>query len=108
MLRDANTKSLLNDGGYGPPPFRLYQRWNPRESPGDPVESSFSNSSLKSLIFNQARINESLNLMLLDHDKILGEIHVKMHIFYSAIREQLDFNKKIEAIGQFKFKNLLS
>ena len=86
MLRDANTKSLLNDGGYGPPPFRLYQRWNPRESPGDPVESSFSNSSLKSLIFNQARINESLNLMLLDHDKILGDIDAKLNSFSLALR----------------------
>jgi len=89
-------KSLLNDSGYGSPPPQPYQRWNPCTNQGNFPTHSSNNSSLKNLVFNQARVNEELNIKLLDHDKILGKIHDKLNTFSLALKNQINFNKKLE------------
>jgi len=41
--------------------------------------------------------------MLLEHDKMLGEIHVKLDSFTISLKEQLSFNKKLEnQVANFK------
>jgi hypothetical protein len=51
---------------------------------------------LRELISKQARINNNLSKKIVSNDKILESINAKMDTFSSAIKEQLNFNKKIE------------
>ena len=78
-------KSLLNNGGYGPPPHQPYQRWNPRINQGTLPIHPFDYSSLRDLHFSQAKINEEIHSKLLGHDRILGDIHARLHEFSLAL-----------------------
>jgi hypothetical protein len=69
-------KSLLNDGG--PPPPQPYQRWNPQINQGNSPTHPSDYSSLRDLVFSQAKINEQIHAKLLDHDRILGDIHARL------------------------------
>jgi len=89
-------KSLLNDGGYGPPPHQPYQRWNPRINQGNLPTHASDYSTLRDLVFSQAQINEEIHSKLLDHDKVLGDIHARLNSFSLSLRNQLIFNKKLE------------
>jgi hypothetical protein len=51
---------------------------------------------LRELILEEARINDNLSNKIVSNDKILESINTKMDTFSSAIKEQLNFNKKIE------------
>ena len=53
-------------------------------------------TSLKDLVFGQAKINESLNKKLAADDKILEKINTKVETFFSALKKQLSFNIMIE------------
>jgi predicted RNA-binding protein Jag len=44
----------------------------------------------------QARINDTIVKKLASNDKILEDINTKMDDFSSAIKDQLDHNKKVE------------
>jgi hypothetical protein len=101
--RKRDVKSLLNDGGYGPSPLATYPKWNLRDNKGNSPSHLLVNSSLEYLVSNQARINEKLHVMLLQHDKMLGEIHVKLDNFTMSLKEQFSFNKTLEnQLGDFK------
>ena len=52
--------------------------------------------SLRDLILEQARINESISKKIAFNDKVLENINTKMDSFSSAIQDQLSYNKKIE------------
>jgi len=94
--RKKDVKSLLNDGGYGPPPQATYPKWNLCDNKGNSPSHLLVNSSLEYLVFNQDRINENLNAMILQHDKMFGEIHIKPDSFTMSLKEQLSFNKRLE------------
>jgi len=101
--RRTDVKSLLNDGGYGPPPPATYPKWNLRDNKGNSPSHLLVNSLLEYLVFNQARINEKLHAMLLQHDKMLGKLHVKLDNFTKSLKEQLSFNKRLEnQVANFK------
>ena len=53
--------------------------------------------SLRDLILEQARINENISKKLAFNDKVLENINTKMDSFSSAIKDQLNYNKKIES-----------
>ena len=59
--------------------------------------SNFKQPSLRDLILEQARINESISKKLAFNDKVLENINTKMDSFSSAIQDQLSYNKKIES-----------
>ena len=86
-------KSLLNDGGYGPPPPQPYQRWNLQINQCNSPTHPFDYSSLRDLVFSQAKINEQIHAKLLDHDRILGDIHARLHEFSLALGNQLNHNR---------------
>ena len=101
--RRRDVKSLVNDGGYGPPPPATYPKWNLHDNKGNSPSHLLVNSLLEYLVFNQAGINEKLHAMLLQHDKMLGEIHVKLDNFTMSLKEQFSFNKTLEnQLGDFK------
>ena len=107
--RRRDIKSLLNDGGYGPPSPATYLKWNLHDNKGNSPSHLLVNSSLEYLVFNQDRINEILHAMLLQHDKMLGEIHVKHNNFTMSLKEQLSFNKTLEnQVADFKIPSCLS
>ena len=80
------------------------QRWNQKQQTTYPAKYSgnFNNSSnfkqppLWNLILEQARINDTIVKKLASNDKILEDINTKMDDFSSAIKDQLDHNKKVE------------
>ena len=101
--RKRDVKSLLNDGGYGPPPPAKYLKWNMHDNKGNSPSYLHVNSSLEYLVFNQARINEKLHTMLLQHDKMLGKIHVELDNFTMSLKEELSFNKRLgNQVANFK------
>ena len=51
---------------------------------------------MRDLVFGQAKINESLNKKLATNYKILEGIHAKVESLFSALKNQLSFNKMIE------------
>ena len=51
---------------------------------------------MRDLVYNQAKINESLQKMLAAIDKSLETIHDKMDGFSTAIKNQLSFNKMLK------------
>jgi ubiquinone biosynthesis protein COQ9 len=51
---------------------------------------------LRDLILEQARINDNIVRKFASNDKILEDINAKMNDFSSAIKDQLNHNKKIE------------
>ena len=53
--------------------------------------------SLRDLILEQARINESISKKLAFNDKVLENINTKMDNVSSTIQDQLSYNKKIES-----------
>jgi hypothetical protein len=52
---------------------------------------------MRELILEQARINDNISKSLAFNDKVLESINVKMDSFYSTMKDQLSFNKKIES-----------
>ena len=89
-------KSLLNDDGYGPSPPQPYQRWNPQINQGNSPIHPSDYSSVRDLVFSQAKINEQIHAKLFDHDRILGDIHARLDEFSLAFRNQLNFNERLE------------
>ena len=53
--------------------------------------------SLRELVMQQSRINLDIKARLANNDKTLEDINVKMDSFSSAINDQLNYNKKVEA-----------
>jgi hypothetical protein len=53
--------------------------------------------TLRELVMHQFRINNDINAKLVVNDKILEDINTKMNNFSSAINDQLNYNKKLEA-----------
>ena len=53
--------------------------------------------SLRDLIIEQAKINESISKNLAFNDKVLENINTKMYSFSSVVKDQLSYNKKIES-----------
>jgi hypothetical protein len=53
--------------------------------------------TLRELVMQQFRVNNDINAKLAVNDKILEEINAKMNNFSSAINDQLNYNKKLEA-----------
>ena len=53
--------------------------------------------SLREIIMQQSKINLDIKARLANNDKTLEDINVKMDSFSSAINDQLEYNKKIEA-----------
>jgi len=53
--------------------------------------------SLRELVMQQSQINQDIKSRLAIYDKTLEDINVKMDSFSSAINDQLEYNKKIEA-----------
>jgi len=51
---------------------------------------------LRDLVFGQAKINESLNEKLAANDKVLENKNTKVETLFSALKNQLSFNKMIE------------
>jgi hypothetical protein len=51
---------------------------------------------LRDLILEQARINDNIIKKLISNEKNLEDINAKMNDFSSAIKDQLNHNKKIE------------
>jgi hypothetical protein len=79
------------------------QEWNSR--PNFPLNNqnggnyfnSFNNqTSIKDLVFGQARINESLNKKLTTNEKVLENLNSTIESFTSCMKNQLSFNKMIE------------
>jgi len=59
-------------------------------------------ASLRELVMQQSEINLDIKARLANNDKTLEDINVKMDSFSSAINDQLEYNKKIEArIAEF-------
>jgi hypothetical protein len=52
---------------------------------------------LRDLVFGQAKINESINKKLAANDKFFEDINAKVETLSSALKNQLSFNKMIEA-----------
>jgi hypothetical protein len=53
--------------------------------------------SLKDLVYSQGRLTDNLNKKLLANDKILENLNAKLDDFSSATKNQLSFNKMLEA-----------
>ena len=52
---------------------------------------------MRDLILEQAKINENISKKLSFKDKVLENINTKMDSLSSAIKDQLNYNKKIES-----------
>ena len=52
---------------------------------------------MRDLILEQAKINENISKKLVFNDKVLENINTKMDSFSAAIKDQLNYNKKIES-----------
>ena len=44
----------------------------------------------------KAKINEQIHAKLLDHDRILGDIHARLDEISLALGNQLNFNERLE------------
>jgi hypothetical protein len=81
------------------------QGWNqqPRSTYQGKYQGNYYNSSnpkqptLRDLILEQVRINDNILKRLAFNDKVLESINAKMDSFSSAMKDQLNFNKKIES-----------
>ena len=89
-----NSGSQQRRQGWSLPQQSNYQG----KYPGNYYNSSNRNqSSLRDLILEQAKINENISKKLASNDKVLENINIKMERFSSAIKDQLNYNKKIES-----------
>jgi hypothetical protein len=76
--------------------------WNNQSSPPFQGNLNFNSNynsnqpSLKDLVLGQAQINENLTKKLLNNNKILESINLKIEGLSSSIKNQLSFNKMIE------------
>jgi hypothetical protein len=52
---------------------------------------------LRDLILEQTRINDNIVKKLISNDKILEDINTKLDDFSSAMKDQLNHNKKVES-----------
>ena len=79
-------------GGKGWNQPRLYYQG------GNGNSNSFNpnQSTLRDLVYDQVKINESLQKKLAAIDKSMETIHAKMDGFSTAMKNQLSFNKALE------------
>jgi hypothetical protein len=72
--------------------------WSNQPRPPFQGNSNFNlnQPSLKDLVLGQAKINEKLTKKMLNNDKILENINLKIESLASSIKNQLSFNKMIE------------
>ena len=80
------------------------QGWSQQQRPtyqgnyqGNNYNNSNNQSSLKDLVYGQAKIMEGLSRKQVSTDKVLENINNKMDSFSSAIKNQLSFNKLLES-----------
>jgi hypothetical protein len=85
----------IGQGWYQPcPPYQGSNNYNSNFNSNQP--------SLKNLVLGQTKINESLNKKLLDNDKTLESINIKIETLSSALKNHLSLNKMIETqLAQF-------
>jgi len=69
----------------------------PQNSQGMNLGNFTKQPSLKELVMQQSKINLNIKARLAINVKTLEDINVKMDSFSSAINDQLEYNKKIEA-----------
>jgi hypothetical protein len=70
----------------------LYQpNWRQQQN-----QKSSRQPTLRDLVGQQIRMNSEIKVTLATNDRILEDINVKMDNFLVAIKDQLNFNKKIE------------
>ena len=77
------------------------QGWNQPRPPfqgGNNYNSSFNSNQppLSELVLGQVKINENINKKLLDNDKTLESLNVKLETLSSSLKNQLSFNTMIE------------
>ena len=106
MLADDNCpetqeEALFLNGNNG---FRPQggQWWNQPHSHyqgGNGNSNSFNPNqpTLRDLVYSQAKINESIQKKLAVIDKSMETIHANMDGFSTAMKNQLSFNKALEA-----------
>jgi hypothetical protein len=75
------------------------QGWNQQQSnyQGKYPGNYSKQPSLREMILEQAMINDNIAKSLAANDKVLENINIKMDSFFSAIKDQLVYNKKIES-----------
>jgi hypothetical protein len=75
--------------------------WNNQSCPPFQDNSSFNSNfnsnqpSLKDFVLGQAKINKNLTKKLLNNDKILENINLKIEGLSFSVKNQLSFNKMI-------------
>jgi hypothetical protein len=70
------------------PPFQGNSNFNSNYNSNQP--------SLKDLVLGQPKINKNLTKKLMNNDKILENINLKIEGLSSSVKNQLSFNKMIE------------
>ena len=97
---ETQEEALFLNGSNG---FRPQggQGWNqprPYYQGGNGNSNSFNPNqpTLRDLVYDQAKINESLQKKLAATDKSMETIHAKMDGFSTAMKNQLSFNKALE------------
>jgi hypothetical protein len=98
MYMKNNNNRFRPQGGQG------WNQLRPYYQGGNGNSSSFNPNqpSLRDLILGQAKINESLQKKLATSDKSLETIQAKIDGIFSAIKNQLSFNKMLETqLAQF-------
>ena len=74
------------------------QRWSQQKTTtqGKYLGNYSKQPSLRELILEQAKTNDSITKSLTTHDKILEDINTKMNNLFAALKDQMSYNKKIE------------
>ena len=87
-----------NNNGFHPQGGQGWNQPHPYYQGGNGNSNSFNPNqpTLRDLVYDQAKINESLQKMLAAIDKSLETIHDKMDGFSTAIKNQLSFNKMLK------------
>ena len=97
--RNKYVQDMNNNNGYRP---QGGQGWNqsrpPYQGGGNTFNSNFNSNqpSIKDLVLDQAKINESINKKLVANDKSLESLNLKVETLSSTLKNQLSFNKMIE------------
>ena len=64
---------------------------------GNNSYNNTNQSPLRELVLNQGKLMDSLSNKLASNDKTLESINIRMESFSNAIKNQLSFNKMLEA-----------
>jgi len=93
--------NFINNNNYHP---QQNQEWNQQQRPnyqGNYQGNNYNNfnnqTSLRDLVYSQAKIMEGLSRKLTSNDKILENINNRMNSFSLAIKNQHSFNTVIES-----------